>query len=43
MLAFRNIVKKPPPNSNQPLNNFHKYYEDRKRIDAIEILHRIYK
>ncbi|CAK78656.1 unnamed protein product (macronuclear) [Paramecium tetraurelia] len=41
-LCFRNIVKKPQMDCCIQIN-FQKYYEDRKRIEEIEILHRIQK
>ncbi|CAD8126994.1 unnamed protein product [Paramecium sonneborni] len=41
-LCFRNIVKKPQQDCCIQIN-FQKYYEDRKRIEEIEILHRIQK
>jgi hypothetical protein len=36
-------MKVPTPESNQPLINMYKYYDDRKRIEEIELLHRIHK
>ncbi|CAD8044009.1 unnamed protein product [Paramecium primaurelia] len=41
-LCFRNIVKKPQMDCCIQIN-FQKYYEDRKRIEEIEILYRIQK